>query len=215
MKKLAAILAVSAVLFGLVSCGSTQAEEELDDLSMFMATEETSGPEWTPDKKSDVASFLKAMEEGLGCGVKLVADKDMSKAGEPEVKGAMVSTGTCLGEKCIRITPNYNAEIRFSFVFDKPVKGSEIKRIEYAIAGFEMVPGTYNFGLALDEMNGAERSLAFFLSDGSAEYWTNNYFTQYDTQWGTSIDPDKEYIFLQFWSASPDPVFLKDLYLGK
>jgi len=213
MKKLLAVMAVSAMVLGLMSCKSTDVQEE-EDFSAFMAVEDE-GPAFTPDKKSDVNGMLKAMSEGLGVGVKLVADKDMSKEGEPEVKGALVSTGTCLGEKCIRITQNYNSEIRFSFVFDKPVKGSDIQKIQYSIAGFEMVPGTYNFGLAVDEMNGAERALAFFLSDGAAEYWTTNYFTPADTQWGTSIDPDKEYIFLQFWSGEKGPVYLKDLYLGK
>jgi len=208
MKKIAAVLAAAAVLFGLISCGSTKVEE--DDLSAFMPAE-AEGPEFTASNES-VDVITKALSETLGVGVKLVVDKDMSKANPPDVKGATATVGTYLGEKCVKITANYNPEIRFAFVFDEPVSCADLMMVQWSVAGFDGGNGAYNLGLLYEDMNGAEHRASFYLSDIATDYWTDNTADlKFDEQWGNNFGKDKEITMIQFWSGDKGPIYVKGL----
>lgn len=212
MKKIATIFAATALVFGLMSCGSTKVEE--DDLSMFM-TEEEEGPEFTASKDS-IDDACAALSEALGVGVKLVVDKDMSKASAPDVKGATATMGTYLGEKCVRITANYNPEIRFAFVLDKPVSCADLKKIKFSVAGFDGGTGAYNAAFMYEEMNGAEHKGSFYLSDIAKDVWTDvDADLKADEQWGSNFSTEAEVTMIQFWSGDKGPIYVKGLTVTK
>ncbi len=212
MKKIAAVLAASAVLFGLISCGSTKVEEE-DDFSFLTVEEE--GPEFVASKDS-VDDACKALSEALGVGVTLVVDKDMSKASAPSVQGATATMGTYLGEKCVKITANYNPEIRFAFVFDEPVSCADLKKLQWSVAGFDGGNGSYNIAFMYEEMNGAEHKGSFYLSDIATDAWTDNTADlKADEQWGNNFKSENEVIMIQFWSGDKGPIYVKGLNILK
>lgn len=209
MKKLTAVLATAAVLFGLISCGSTSAEAD-DDFSAFMTVEEE-GPEFVASKES-VDEICKALSESLGVGVTLVIDKDMSKASAPAVLGATATMGTYLGEKCVKITANYNPEIRFAFVLDKPVSCADLKNLKWSVAGFDGGTGAYNIAFMYEEMNGAEHKGSFYLSDIATDAWTDNVADlKADEQWGNNFKAENEVTMIQFWSGDKGPIYVKGL----
>ena len=213
MKKFITVLAGAALVLGLVSCGSTKVKED-DDLSMFMASE-PEGPEFTASKDS-IEDACKALSEALGVGVKLVVDKDMSKADAPEVKGATATMGTYLGEKCVKITANFNPEIRFAFVLDKPVPCKDLKKLKFSVAGFDGGAGAYNCAFMYEEMNGAEHKGSFYLSDIATDAWTDvEADLVADEQWGNNYKASNEVQIIQFWSGDKGPIYVKGLTVTK
>lgn len=213
MKKFLTVLAGTALLFGLISCGSTKAADD-DDFSAFMAAEEE-GPVFTATNES-VDDFIKGLSDVLGTGVKLVVDKDMSKSNTPSVLGASATVGTYCGEKCIKITANFNPEIRFAFVFDEPVSCADLKMLQWSVAGFDGGAGAYNIAFLYEEMAGAEHKGSFYLSDIGTDYWTDNTADlKYDEQWGNNFKPEEKAIMIQFWSGDKGPIYVKGLNVIK
>ena len=214
MKKIVLALASVALVFGMVSCASKQAEDEAD-FSMFV--EEDEGPTWEATGEKLTNDACNTLAADTGVGVTIVVDKDMSKASNPVLQGAEVEIVTYLGEKCLKVTPNYNPEIRISFVFDQPITTEQFKGIKFACAGFDGGAGAYNCGLMYAKGDGgAEYPMSFYMTDISSTEWIEcNANLKTDEQWGNRWAPDKEIQAIQFWSGDKGPLFIKGLSFVK
>lgn len=215
MKKVLVSIASLALVFGIMSCASTGTEESDDlampeDMAMFQS-EDTGLPYVSTGEKltNDSCNTLSSIAP-----VEIVVDKDVSKDPAVEVQGASVEVVELFGEKCLKVTPNYNPEIRIAFLFKEPVSAANLKTIKFSVCGFDGGAGAYNCGLMYKEMNGAEHNASFYLSDISSEYWTD--FTGdlvLDEQWGNKFNAEKEIIAIQFWSGDKGPLFIKGISL--
>jgi len=216
MKKILVAFASAALVFSMVSCASTKAEDDLGMPSELAALqdEEEAKPEF------ESAGRALASNDGNNLAavapVTIVFDKDISKNPAVDVQGADVVPGVYLGEECVQITPNYNPEIRVAFVFDTPVSAADVKGIKFSVAGFDGGAGAYNCGVMYEDMSGAEHRASFYLSDIAADAWTDvtaNLLT--DEQWGNNYSADKKIIAVQFWSGDKGPLYLKGLEFTK
>lgn len=213
MKKIVLALASAALVFGMVSCASNDVEDETD-FSMFMTEDE--GPTWEATGEKLTGNSCNTLAADTGVGVTIVVDKDISKGGK-EVLGAEVEVVEYLGEKCLKVTPNFNPEIRIAFVFDKPITTEQFKGIKFACAGFDGGPGAYNCGIMYAEGDGgAEFPMSFYMTDISSTEWLEcNANFKTDEQWGNRYAPDKEVQAIQFWSGDKGPLFIKGLSFVK
>ena len=213
MKKIVLALASVALVFGMVSCASKQAEDEAD-FSMFV--DEDEGPTWEATGEKLTNDACNTLAADTGVGVTIVVDKDISKGGK-ELQGAEVEIVTYLGEKCLKVTANYNPEIRIAFVFDHPITTEKFKGIKFACAGEDGGAGTYNCGLMYAKGDGgAEFPMSFYMTDISTTEWIEcNANLVTDEQWGNRYAPDKEIQAIQFWSGAKGPLFIKGLSFVK
>ena len=213
MKKIVLALASAALVFGMVSCASTQAEDE-SDFSMFV--DEDDGPTWTATGEKLTNDACNTLAADTGVGVTIVVDKDISKGGK-ELQGAEVEIVEYLGEKCLKVTPNYNPEIRIAFVFDEPITTEKFSGIKFACAGFDGGAGAYNCGMMYAEGDGgAEFPMSFYMTDISSSQWIecNANFVA-DEQWGNRYSGSKKIQAIQFWSGDKGPLFIKGLSFVK
>lgn len=218
MKKLALVVASAALLFGLVSCASKTASEDdglgaPEGLDLFM--DEDTGPEWEATGNKVTSTTANTLEADTGVGVSLVVDKDISKNGK-EVLGASLEEVKYLGETCVKITANYNPEIRFALVFDEPISAGDFSGINFSIAGIDGGIGSFNVGVMYDDMNGAEHLMSFYLGDVGVDFWSEyTYSLKEDEQWGNNYKADRKIIAIQLWSGDKGPIFMKDISLTK
>jgi len=214
MKKIVLALASAALVFGMVSCASNDVEEDEADFSMFVEEEEA--PTWTATGEKLTGDSCNTLAADTGVGVTIVVDKDVSKGGT-EVQGAEVEVVEYLGEKCLKVTPNFNPEIRIAFVFDEPITTEAFSGIKFQCAGFDGGPGAYNCGLMYAEGNGgAEFPMSFYMTDISSTEWIDfSANLVADEQWGKNYDPAKKIQAIQFWSGDKGPLFIKGLSFVK
>jgi len=224
MKKIALALASAALVFGLVSCASKAAttDEEIGaPEGLELLTEETEGPTWEDTGKKVTGNSCNTLAADTGVGVTIVVDKDISKDGI-EVKGASVEIVKYLGEECLKVTPNYNPEIRVSFVFDEPISLEAFSKIAFEVAagsddgngGF----GVYNCGVMYAERTsaGGEYPMCFYGTDCSSSEWLGGAWDLVEEgQWGSSLDKSKKVQAIQFWSPIKGPLMIKGLSLIK
>ena len=223
MKKIALTIAAMALVFASVSCSKKQAaktDEMPADLAMFQ-TEEDDGPTWEATGEKLTGDSCNTLAADTGVAVSIVVDKDLSKDGI-EVKGADVEVVEYLGEKCLKVTANYNPEIRVSFAFEKPITLEAFSKIKFDVAagsddgngGF----GVYNCGImyADGRPEGGEYPLAFFGTDCSSSEWLGGEWDLVtEGQWGSSVDKTRPVQAIQFWSGIKGPLFIKGLSLVK
>lgn len=219
MKKMALVVASAALVLGLVSCASNKEVDEVEDLGapegLELFIEESDGPVWEDSENKLSSETGNTLKADTGVGVTLVVDKDVSKNGI-EVKGGTVEAVKYLGEECLKITPNFNPEIRFAFVFDEPVSAGDFKGMTYSIAGFEGGIGSFNVGVMYEEMQGTEHMASFYLGETLVDEWSEyEFILAEDEQWGSNYSADKKIIAIQLWSGDKGPIFLKDVSLTK
>ncbi|MCR4736473.1 MAG: hypothetical protein K5829_15865 [Treponema sp.] len=214
MKKIVLALASAALVFGMVSCASNDVEEDEADFSMFVEEEEA--PAWTATGEKLTGNSCNTLAADTGVGVTIVVDKDVSKGGK-ELQGAEVEVVEYLGEKCLKVTPNFNPEIRISFVFDEPITTEAFSGIKFACAGFDGGAGAYNCGLMYAEGDGgAEFPMSFYMTDISSSEWIEcNANLVANEQWGNRYSPSKKIQAVQFWSGDKGPLFIKGLSFVK
>ena len=224
MKKIALVVVASAMVFASISCSPSKKEKKEEiptGMEMFMEEEEEAGPAWEATGDKVTGSSYNTLEADTGVPVTIVVDKDVSKDGA-EVMGADVESVTFLGEKCLKVTPNYNSEIRISFKFDHPISLADFSKIKFDVAagsddgngGF----GVYNCGVmyADGRPEGGEYPLVFFGTDCSSTEWLGGEWDLVaDGQWGSSLDKTREVQAIQFWSGIKGPLFIKNLSLIK
>ena len=224
MKKIALALATVALVFSFASCSKKDKAQTAEvgvpeGLEMF--AEESDGPTWEATGEKLTGNSCNTLAADTGVGVKIVVDKDMSKDGV-ELQGADVEVVEYLGEKCLKVSPNYNPEIRVAFVFDEPITLEAFSKIKFDVAagsddgngGF----GVYNCGVmyADGRPEGGEYPLAFFGTDCSSEEWKGGEWDlETEGQWGSSVDKTRKVQAIQFWSGIKGPLMIKNLGLVK
>lgn len=224
MKKIGLVLATSALVFGLVSCASKGAAAsdslESPDLS-FLDTTESEGPTWEDTNIKVTGDTCNTLAADTGVGVTIVVDKDISKGGI-DVKGASVEVVKFLGEECLKVTANYNPEIRVAFVFDEPISLEAFSKIKFEVAGGSDDGnggfGVYNCGVMYAEKdgNGGEFPMCFYGTDCSSTEWLGGEWDLVtEGQWGSSLDKSKKVQAIQFWSPIKGPLMIKGLSLVK
>lgn len=221
MKKIALTLAAAALVFVSMSCSKKAKTEEVPaDFAMFQE-EEDSGAKWEATGEKLTGNSCNTLAADTGVGVTIVVDKDISKGGT-EVLGADVEVVEYLGEKCLKVSANYNPEIRVAFVFDKPITLEAFSKIKFDVAagsddgngGF----GVYNCGImyADGRPEGGEFPLAFFGTDcSSTQFLGGEWDLVTEGQWGSSVDKTRQVQAIQFWSGIKGPLFIKNLGLVK
>lgn len=222
MKKIVLTLASAALVFAMVSCASNEAVEEDDlaapDLS-FMEVEEDTSIAYTSLNEAVTGNSCNSLAADTGVGVSIVVDKDLSKDPAKDVLGASLEVVEYLGEKCLRVTPNYNPEIRLAYWFDEPISLEEFKTITFDIAGYDGGYGAYNMALVYEEgknPSSGEWAMSFYLSDIKADEWLSYSFDLVaDEQWGQNFKSEKHIVGLQYWSGSKDALYIKNVGLKK
>lgn len=216
MKKSLIITTIVAVLLGFTSCVSNDDLSEMpDDLAMFQSSPDE-GPVYKSLSEKVTPTTCNTLATTIG-SCTIVVDKDTSWKDIKSVKGADVEVVEYLGEKCLRVTSNYNTEVRVAFVLDKPTSLKGFKNLKFSIAGFEGVPGTYNCGLLYtDYNNNGERTASFYLSDTKVDSWTDvNASLVSDEQWGNNFNNSRTLYCIQFWTSATKAIYIKDITLTK
>ncbi|NLC92915.1 MAG: hypothetical protein GX677_05550 [Treponema sp.] len=216
MKKVLIIATGIALVLGLTSCVSNDDLSGMpDDLGMFQsAADDKPVYELLNEKVGPTSCNTLATTIGA-CTI--VVDKDTSWKDIKSVKGADVEVVEYLGEKCLRVTSNYNTEVRVAFVLDKPTSLKGYKNLKFSIAGFEGVPGTYNCGLLYtDTNNNGERKASFYLSDSKKDAWTDVSANLVSSeQWGNNFNDSRTLYCIQFWTSATKAIYIKGLSLTK
>ena len=96
--------------------------------------------------------------------VTISVDKDYSKKNPATLKGATVEEVEYLNEKCVKATKNKNGELRLAFMFDESVPATDLKYLQYSIAGFDGYSGHYNIGVMYEDMKSAEHNMSCYTS---------------------------------------------------
>ena len=221
MKKIALVITSVALVLSLASCTKKEKVDEVPaDMAQFI-TETTNDVAWEATGDALTGDSCNTLSSDTGVGVTIVVDSDLSKDGT-ECKGAEVEVVTYLGEKCLKVTPNYNPEIRVSFKFDSPITFEEFSKIKFDVAagsddgngGF----GVYNCGImyADGRPEGGEYPLCFYGTDCSSSEWLGGEWDLVtEGQWGSSLDKTRPVQAIQFWSGIKGPLFIKGLSLVK
>lgn len=218
MKKIVMAVTAAALVFAAVSCSKKEAKADdsiPEGLEMFLA-EDDGKPQWESTGEKLTGNSCNTLASDTGVGITIVVDKDVSKGGT-DLQGADVEVVTYLGEKCLKVTPNYNPEIRIAFVFDEPITTEEFKGIKFATAGFTGGGGAYNCGIMYAEGNGgAEFPMSFYFDEIKTDEWVtvDANFVE-NEQWGNNYAPDKKIQAVQFWSGDKGPLFIKGLSFTK
>lgn len=220
MKKIVLALAAVAFVFAATSCSKKEAADEIPaDMAEFVTEDSAEEPAWTAT--GDALDTCYTLSADLGQDVTVVVDKDISKDGV-DVQGGDAEVVEYLGEKCIKVTKNYNNEIRVAFVFAEPVDLSAFSKIKFDVAagsddgngGF----GVYNCGVmyADGRPDGGEYPLCFYGTDCSSSEWLGGEWDlESEGQWGSSLDKTRKVQAIQFWSGITGPLFIKGLSLVK
>lgn len=217
LKTILFMMATMLIATSFFSCAKKEAKQEEmpDELAFLQQAEKPATIEYKETGEAVTGASCNNLASTVG-NVTIVVDKDISKAEPVPVNGANVSVVEYLGEKCLRITPNFNPEIRVAFVLDTPTTVGDIKTLKFSVAGFNGGSGAYNCGLMYDTMNGNEHAASFYLSDIKADAWTDvtaDLATM--EQWGANFGTDKTIIAIQFWSGDKGPLYIKGLELAK
>ena len=218
MKKIVLTLASAALVFAMVSCASKQADDDLGtpDLS-FLEVEEDGSIAYTELNEKVTGDSYNSLKADTGVGVSIIVDKDLSKDPAKAVQGASVEAVEYLGEKCLRVTPNYNPEIRLMYWFDEPITMEKFTTFTFDVAGYEGGYGAYNFALVYEEgknPSSGEWAMSFYLNEIKADQWSSYSFDLVnDEQWGKNFDPSKHVVGLQYWSGDKGPLYIKNVGL--
>lgn len=168
-------------------------------------------------KEKVTSSSFNTLQKDTGTKVSLVIDKDWSKEEPEDLMGGNITVVEVYGQKCLKITPNYNPEIRFAYIFEKPITLKDINHMKFSLCGMDGVEGSYNIALLYEEMalNG-EHVLSCYSKEISRNEWsTFNLDLKADEIWGSHFSNTKKIIGIQLWSGSKDPLFIKDVSLTK
>ena len=149
--------------------------------------------------------------------VTISVDKDYSKKNPATLKGATVEEVEYLNEKCVKATKNKNGELRLAFMFDEPVPATDLKYLQYSIAGFDGYSGHYNIGVMYEDMKSTEHNMSCYTSQyvKKDEWSTWTFDLKWDEVWNKNFSPDKKIIGIQFWSNATSVIYLKDIELQK
>lgn len=219
MKKVLLSLIIVSLIVCSVSAKPKKKSKKLEeptDFSLFMEPAETPVP-YKALKEKVNGNTCNTLEKDTGAKVSLVVDKDYSKEEPLDLLGADITVAEVYGKKCLRITANYNPEIRFAIMFDKPVSLKDINHMKFSICGIDGGSGSYNFSLMYADMaSNGEKTLSCYSGDVSKAAWTDyNLDLAADEIWGNKFSNNKEIIGIQLWTGDKGPIYMTDISLTK
>lgn len=214
MKKNVLAMAAIAVIFGLVSCASTESESEVIEAPEgFEAEVEDDGLLHLDYKYIGIAKGTTANKLK---NVNIYANKDYSKAVPLDIFCDDPEEVEFCGSKCVKLNSNGDGNIRVMWLFDKPIEAKSLKTFKFSVAGLDVDnEWTWNIALMYNDSPaaGQEHGTAMYTSHMSTTAWTD---TEIDLPtneglWGNAFKPEGEIIGIQLFYGGRDPIFIKDL----
>lgn len=121
------------------------------------------------------------------------------------------------GLEALKVTKNYDNQVRFAFVLLTPASMEGFTRLQFKVAGVEGAGGVYNCGLLYTEVKGShDRVGSFYVSETVTDKWTQvDVDLATEEVWGANFGPDKTLYCIQFWSGAATELYVTDLKLVK
>jgi hypothetical protein len=218
MKKLLVIASLLALLVGMSACVSSKkdAKDSTAPEPAAAAPAAAPAPEAIVLDEAVGPTTANTLADTVG-SVTIDWKNNLAAIDKFPIKGANVKVVEYLGRKAIKVSPNFNNEIRVAFLFDKPTKLGAFKTINFSVAGFEGGEGAYNCGIVYTEKgSGAEHPGSFYLSSIATASWTDvKADLVQNEKWGNNYSPDREAYMIQFWSGSSKPIYITDVSFSK
>lgn len=222
MKKIALVLASTALLFGLVSCASKGAAD--DDLGapegLDIFAEEDDGLlhlEYEYVGQADATSCA-----DLLAPAKLITNKDYSKATPVDIYCDAPELVKFAGETAVKIPSNGDGNIRAIWLFDEPVDAASLSTFQFACAGLDIpLDNTWTANIALMYNNAiteGEHATAMYPVAAALDGFITktidlNSQEGIDGLWGNGFKPEGQILGIQLYYGGRDPIFIKDIIL--
>ena len=213
MKKIVMALASLALVFGIVSCASTKADDGIDAPEGFEFEQEDDGLlhldyKYIGTAKGTTANKLK--------NVTIISNKDYSKAVPLDIYCDEPEEPEFLGKKCVKVNSNGDGNIRTIWLFDKPIPANSISTFKFSVAGLDVDNNwTWNIALLYNDTpaDGAEHASAMYTGNMSTTEWTETVIDLPTNEglWGNAYKPEGEFIGIQMFYGGRDPIFIKDI----